>query len=57
MFMAPIQIGTWNDTNTGHECISLEQERYAELLAKSGLRVIATHMDVGENNYYDAEKH
>ena len=56
LFMAPIQIGTWKDMNTGLECKSLGQERYEELLKNVGLHVVATHRDVGENNYYDAEK-
>lgn len=56
LFMAPIQIGTWKDMNTGLECISLGQERYEKLLRNVGLHVVATHRDVGENNYYDAEK-
>lgn len=56
LFMAPIQVGTWNDLNTGLECLSLGQERYGELLMNSGFRVVATYTDKGENNYYDAEK-
>lgn len=56
LFMAPIQIGIWNDLNTGLECSSLGQERYDELLRDAGFRVIATYTDKGENNYYDAEK-
>jgi cyclopropane fatty-acyl-phospholipid synthase-like methyltransferase len=56
LFMAPIQIGTWNDLNTGIECSSLGQERYVELLRNAGFRVVATFADKGENHYYDAEK-
>ncbi len=56
LFMAPIQIGTWKDLNTGLECSSLGQERYGELLRKAGFRVVATYTDKGDNNYYDAEK-
>lgn len=56
LFMAPVQIGIWNDLNTGLECSSLGQERYDELLRDAGFRVIATYTDKGENNYYDAEK-
>lgn len=56
LFMAPIQIGTWKDMNTGLECKSLGQERYEELLRNVSLHVVATHRDVGENNYYDAKK-
>ena len=56
LFMAPIQIGTWKDMNTGLECKSFGQERYEELLRNVGLYVVATRKDVRENNYYDAEK-
>lgn len=56
LFMAPIQSGTWKDLNTGVECTSLGKERYEELLKNVGLCVVDTYTDVGENNYYDAEK-
>lgn len=56
LFMAPIEIGTWKDMNTGLECRSLGQERYEELLRDVGLRVVTTYRDAGENNYFDAEK-
>ena len=56
LFTAPIQVGNWNDLNTGLECSSLGQERYGELLRNAGLRVVSTYVDKGENNYYDAEK-
>lgn len=56
LFTAPIQVGTWNDLNTGLECSSLGQERYGELLRDAGFRVVSTYVDKGENNYYDAEK-
>lgn len=56
LFMAPIQVGTWKDLNTGIECTSLGQARYDELLRDAGFRVVATYTDKGENNYYDAEK-
>lgn len=56
LFMAPIQIGIWNDLNTGLECSSLGQERYGALLCGAGFRIVATYVDKGENNYYDAEK-
>lgn len=56
LFMAPVQVGKWNDLNTGLECMSLGRERYGELLMDAGFRVVATYMDKGENNYYDSEK-
>jgi cyclopropane fatty-acyl-phospholipid synthase-like methyltransferase len=57
LLMAPTQTGTWSDMNTGHECVSLGQDRYSELMTKAGLRVVETYMDVGNNHYYDAEKY
>ncbi len=56
LFMAPLQVGSWADLNTGLECRSLGQARYEELLARSGFRVAATHIDEGANHYYDAQK-
>jgi cyclopropane fatty-acyl-phospholipid synthase-like methyltransferase len=56
LFMAPLQTGSWADLNTGLECRSLGQARYEALLAQSGFRVLATHIDEGANNYYDAQK-
>lgn len=56
LFMAPIQVGTWNDMNTGIGCRSLGQARYEQLLRDAGLRVVATHADAGANDYYAAEK-
>ena len=56
LFMAPLRAGTWADMNTGLECRSLGQEKYEELLTQSGFRIIATHVDEGANNYYEAQK-
>jgi cyclopropane fatty-acyl-phospholipid synthase-like methyltransferase len=56
LFTAPLEVGTWADTNTGLECRSLGQERYEELLTQSDLRVVATHVDEGANNHYEVEK-
>ena len=56
LFMAPIQVGTWKDMNTGLDCTSLGQERYEALLRNAGFRVVTMYSDKGANNYYDAEK-
>ena len=56
LFTAPLQVHTWADMNTGLECISLGQERYEDLLTQSDFRLVATHVDEGANNYYEAEK-
>lgn len=56
LFTAPIQIGTWRDATTGHECRSLGEAKYVQALSNAGFRVIGTHVDQGENNYYEVEK-
>jgi hypothetical protein len=56
LFTAPLEPGTWADMNTGLECRSLGQARYSELLTQSDFRVVATYVDEGANNYYEAEK-
>src|SRR5262245_2180402 len=56
LFTAPLEVGTWADMNTGLECKSLGQARCEELLTQSDFRVVATHVDEGANNYYEAEK-
>jgi SAM-dependent methyltransferase len=56
LFTAPVEIGTWKDVNTGHECRSLGVDRYEKILMESGFRVIAKYEDEGKNNYYEAEK-
>lgn len=56
LFTAPLEIGRWADTTTGHECRSLGRERYEGMLAEAGFRVVATYEDEGRNNYYEAER-
>lgn len=56
LFTAPLEIGRWADTTTGHECRSLGRERYESILVEAGFRVIATYEDEGRNNYYEAER-
>ena len=56
LFTAPTQIGSWRDLNTGMSCISLGQRKYEKLLTNSGLKIVSTFVDVGENNYYETEK-
>jgi SAM-dependent methyltransferase len=56
LFTAPIEIGTWRDTGTGHECRSLGRARYVQTLENAGFCVIGTHVDEGKNNHYDAQK-
>lgn len=56
LFTAPVEIGTWQDVTTGLECRSLGRIAYTRALQQAGLRLIRTHIDEGENNYYEAEK-
>jgi len=56
LFTAPIETGAWRDTTTGHECRSLGRAGYVEALENAGFCVVATHVDEGKNNYYEAQK-
>ena len=56
LFTAPTEVGTWQDVNTGIECVSLGRKRYESMMKESGLRSLATYEDTGKNNYYEAEK-
>jgi SAM-dependent methyltransferase len=56
LFTAPIEIGKWNDLNTGIVCQSLGRARYEACLNAAGFRILGTFIDKGENNYYDAER-
>jgi cyclopropane fatty-acyl-phospholipid synthase-like methyltransferase len=56
LFTAPVEMGTWQDVTTGLECWSLGRATYTRALEREGLRVIRTHIDEGENNYYETEK-
>lgn len=56
LFTAPVEMGMWQDVTTGLECWSLGRIGYTRALEDIGFRVIRTHVDEGENNYYEAEK-
>jgi SAM-dependent methyltransferase len=56
LFTAPIEIGEWNDLNTGIVCHSLGRIRYESCLNAAGFRIVSTFSDKGENNYYDVER-
>lgn len=53
LFTAPVEIGSWTDINTGHQCRSLGRERYESILREAQLRILDTYVDEGRNNYYD----
>ena len=54
LFTSPARAGTWRDTMTGFESVSLGAERYRELLAGAGLSILDEYEDSGENYYFDA---
>lgn len=56
LFTAPVEIGTWQDVTTSLECRSLGRIAYTRALERVGFRLVRTHIDEGENNYYEAEK-
>lgn len=56
LFTAPVEMGTWQDVTTGLECWSLGRATYIRALEREGFRIIRTHIDESENNYYEAEK-
>ncbi len=56
LFTAPVEIGIWQDVTTGLDCWSLGRIAYTRALERNGLRLIRTHVDEGENNYYEVEK-
>jgi cyclopropane fatty-acyl-phospholipid synthase-like methyltransferase len=56
LFTAPVDVGTWQDVTTGRECRSLGRHGYLKAMSEAGLRLVGTHVDEGENHYYEAEK-
>ena len=56
LFTAPVEMGIWADTSTGHECRSLGRERYESILQEAQFRILNTYIDEGQTNYYEAER-
>ena len=56
LFTAPVEVGSWADLNTGHECRSLGRERYEGILQEAQFRLLRTDVDEGRNNYYEVER-
>ena len=54
LFTAPEEDCTWADVLTGRVSRSLGAKAYGEVLARAGLAVVGSHVDEGENYYYDA---
>lgn len=56
LFTAPAEETAWTDSLTGRESISLGRERYAQLLAESGMTLTGEASDEGQNHYYFASR-
>lgn len=56
LFTSPEQPCEWADLITGRDSRSLGHDRYVALLAAAGLRLVANHVDEGENYYFDARR-
>lgn len=53
LFSAPKQICTWKDLLTGRSSWSLGAAAYEDISRAAGLTLTDTHMDAGENHYFD----
>lgn len=53
MFTAPWQICEWEDLLTGRISRSLGREAYENSARAEGFECRATHVDIGENHYFD----
>jgi 2-polyprenyl-3-methyl-5-hydroxy-6-metoxy-1,4-benzoquinol methylase len=56
LFTSPAQRCTWRDITTGRQSLSLGSDEYRALLSKTGLTMMRTYMDEGENHYYAAAR-
>ncbi|WP_426754725.1 class I SAM-dependent methyltransferase [Myxococcus sp. Y35] len=56
LFTAPRQACGWTDTLTNRPSHSLGLDAYRELLDQSGLRLVATYADEGDNHYLHATR-
>ena len=54
LFTAPEPACMWNDLLTGHASVSLGAPAYRNLLAGTGLTLVAEHRDEGDNHYYES---
>lgn len=55
LFTAPRHACQWNDNLTGRPSLSLGEERYRQLLASAGCRLVGDYVDEGSNYYFHAE--
>lgn len=57
LFTAPEQILQWEDVLTKRESVSLGYDAYRALLESTGMSIINTCVDEGENFHYSARRH
>ena len=56
LFTAPREACEWVDVLTGRKSVSLGAGGYKRLLHRSGLDVVESHVDEGENHYFACRK-
>ena len=56
LFTAPTQICSWPDAMTERTSISLGYDAYQKALYDEGMSLVGTHLGVGDNHYYFAQK-
>jgi 2-polyprenyl-3-methyl-5-hydroxy-6-metoxy-1,4-benzoquinol methylase len=56
LFTSPSQICSWRDGMTGLTSISLGLDAYQKALEAEGMSLVGTHLGVGDNHYYFAQK-
>lgn len=56
LFTSPAALCRWTDVLTGRPSISLGAEAYKSLLSDVRLALVGTHVDEGQNHYYEACK-
>jgi cyclopropane fatty-acyl-phospholipid synthase-like methyltransferase len=54
LFSAPRHPCEWTDLQTGQPSLSLGEEKYQQLLAGAGMRLMNRYVDDGGNHYLDA---
>ena len=56
LFTSPPKNISWLDAMTGQKSVSLGYEAYRKAIEAEGMSLLGTHVDVGENFYYDVKK-
>lgn len=56
LFSAPFQKCEWEDMLTGQRSVSLGEAEYKLLLAETGMQLISTYIDEGDNHYLEAAR-